>query len=560
MAWVRIDQTIYRSHFYFGILYDPTAAARGYSYSAGRLRYVRPEGDTEPVVFAAGYHFWNPTPGTPPRIRFVVEEYQAQHDPDYYTPAEMCYSKGGSNYSLAANTVEPVDGVVGAFDPTTFEFPDYAFPYYRGAVIVDGVTGGDTLLTIRVDAWIEGAGGGVGIDDLARVWPLPPDWNQPVVETLAWGTAVAAASATAVSDHSGYQLGPQRAFGFEVAAARPGDRQLIDNLLAGYRGNYLLPIWPDVQRLDAALIAGDQAIACRTDGFDFAEGRRVLLWQSPAQWAAVEVAGIDEYGLALADPLAAGWPVGTRLYPLRLAQLQDGAEERLLTDTRSRRKLAFDIIEPCDWEPLDTLPEYLGHPVLEKRPDESDDPTAAYKRLLQAQAYTGAIPMAYDLADQALRMQSTQWKLHRRPEHSWFRELLYLLDGRNVPLWLPSFAADLLPSAAVAGGSTALEVAWCGYTALCKGRHNRRDLRIELTDGTVYYRRVVDAVETSGTVETLTLSAALDAEAIPAERIRQIAYMALSTLASDSVEIQHVTDADGLATATLGWQATVPDV
>lgn len=560
MAWVRIDQTIYRSYFYFGLIYDGTAAARGYSYSAGRMNYERPEGDTEPVVFTAGYHFWNPTPGTPPRIRFVIEDYQAQHDEDYYIPAQMYYSKGGSNYSLAANAVEPVDGVVNAFEPATIEFPDYAFPYYRGAFIVDGVTGGDTRLTIRVDAWIEGAGGGVGIDDLARVWPLPPDWNQPVVETLSWGTAVAVASATAVSDHSGYQLGPQRAIGFEVAAARPGDRQLIDNLLAGYRGHYLLPIWPDVQRLDVPLIAGDDTIACRTDGFDFAEGRRALLWQSPTRWATVEVAGIDEDGLALADALASDWPVGTRLYPLRLARLQDGAEERLLTDTVSRRKLSFDIAEPCDWPALETLPEYLGHPVLEKRPDESDDPTAAYKRLLQSNAYPGALPMAYDLADQALRMQSTQWKLFRRTEHSWFRALLSLLDGRNVPLWLPSFAADLLPTGPVAGNSTALAVAWCGYTALSKGRHNRRDLRIELNNGTVYYRRIVDAVETSGTVETLTLDAALDAAEIPAERIRQISYMALSTLASDSVELQHVTDADGLATATLGWQATVPDV
>ena len=44
---------------------------------------------------------------------------------------------------------------------------------------------------------------------------------------------------------------------------------------------------------------------------------------------------------------------------------------------------------------------------------------------------------------------------------------------------LPSFAADLTPAAAIAGGSTALSVEWAGYTQLGKGRHNRRDLRID---------------------------------------------------------------------------------
>ena len=31
------------------------------------------------------------------------------------------------------------------------------------------------------------------------------------------------------------------------------------------------------------------------------------------------------------------------------------------------------------------------------------------------------------------------------------------------------------------------------------------------------------------------------------------------TLASDSVEIEHITDQDGTARSTLGWQAVVPD-
>jgi len=392
-----------------------------------------------------------------------------------------------------------------------------------------------------------------------RLWPLPPDWNQPVTEALSWGTAVAVASGTAASEHTSYQLGPQRSFSFEVAAARAGDRQLAESLLAGHRGPWLLPIWPDVQRLAAAVDASDTFVACATEGFDFAAGSSAVLWASPVRWEVVEVDAIDPAGLALAAAAAGSWPVGTRLYPVRRARIQDGSEERLLTDRASRRKLAFDIDEPSDWPALATLPNYLGHPLLEARQDESEPPTASISRLRQSISYPGCAPFAYDLPDQALRAQSTGWKLKGRARHTWFRSLLYALKGRAAPMWLPSFAADLLPAAAVAGGSTSLAVQWAGYTQLCKGRHNRRDLRIELGGGVVYYRRVVDAVE-SGDTEVLTLSAALDTDAIEAASIRKISFVALSTLAGDSVEIEHVTDADGLATSTLGWQSVVPDV
>lgn len=104
-----------------------------------------------------------------------------------------------------------------------------------------------------------------------------------------------------------------------------------------------------------------------------------------------------------------------------------------------------------------------------------------------------------------------------------------------------------------------MPVEWTGYTLFGKAKPNRQDVRIELTDGTALYRRIVNAVE-AGATETLTLDAALDETGISPERIRQVSFMALSMLASDQVEIEHVTDGDGVATSTLGWQVVVPDV
>lgn len=392
----------------------------------------------------------------------------------------------------------------------------------------------------------------------AVVWPVPPDWARGVQERLAWGTDVLRASATAVTQHRSYRHLPRRDFEFEVAEAA-GDRRLVDMLLAGHGGTWQLPIWPDVQWLSSALSVGATAIPCTTAGYDFVAGGKALLYTSRTAWEVVQVDTVESSQIGLTGATTAAYGPGSRLYPLRRAHVRQDAQVRLRSDDFGWRRLSFEIAEPCEWAALASGTEYLTHPVLEVRPDEDDDPANSYARMLQVVDYGSAPPVVHDLPGIALRSQQSHWKLHGRAEHTWFRSLLYTLSGRQTPIWVPSFTADLQAAAAIAGGSTSLSVEWAGYTLYGKAKHNRKDVRVELTDGTVLYRRITDAVE-AGDTETLTLSASLDASSIAPERIRAISFMALSTQGSDETEIDHKTDADGLATATTGWQAVVPDV
>lgn len=392
----------------------------------------------------------------------------------------------------------------------------------------------------------------------AKIWPLTPDWSNGVQERLAWGTDVLQANATAVTQHRAYRAGPRRGFTFELFDEKQ-DFRVAQMLLAGHGGPWSLPIWPDVQWLGAPLAAGASSIACLTSGFDFTAGGKALLYRAVNAWEVVSIDSIAVDHLTLTGVTVNAYDRGCRLYPLRRAQVEDGAEVRLRNAHTHRCSLAFEIDEPCAWPALADPTTYLTHPVLDVRPDESDDPTHSHTRLWQGVDYGVALPFRHDLAGIALRSQQSGWKLWGRAQHSWFRSLLYTLDGRRVPLWVPSFADDLKVVAAVAGGSTSVSVEWAGYTLFGKGKPNRRDLCIELVDGTVLYRRITNAVE-AGDTETLTLSAALDGASIAPERIRQVSIMALCTLASDEIEIDHKTDQDGEATSTTGWQAVVPDV
>lgn len=393
--------------------------------------------------------------------------------------------------------------------------------------------------------------------DGPKVWPITPDWKEDVRESLAWGTDVTQASGTAASHQRSYRLGPRRSFSFSLTAWHQ-EHRVADALLSGHRGQWLLPIWPDGQVLSGVLADGSDAIPCRTAGFDFVAGGKALLHRAVNIWEIVDVESVEADHLALSAETQSSFGRGDRLYPLRRAWHQDGAEVQMSSDVASRRRVAFDIAEPCDWTAL-TEDEYLGYPVLAIRPDESDDPVSAFHGFRDVVDYGAALPVVGDLPGITLRTQRDSWKLFGRTEHSWFRSLLYARRGRQRPVWVPSWQSDLAPAAEIAGGSTALSIEWAGYTLFGQGKPNRQDLRIELTDGTVLLRRVTAAAE-AGATETLTLSASLDADSIAPERIRQISIMALATLASDTAEISHVTDAEGVATAQTGWQAVVPDV
>lgn len=389
-------------------------------------------------------------------------------------------------------------------------------------------------------------------------WPVPPDWSSGVRESLAWLTDILRANRTGYTQHRSLRLSPRRNFTFDVVADEQS-RRVADALLFD-RGVKLwtLPVWPDIQRLASGVSAGATTIPCRTAGFDFVDGGRAMLWRAVNSFEVVTIDAVLSGGLALQAPLQGAWAAGARLYPTRLARAADGAEERAWNDAAGKRSVSFDIAEVCDWPAEFPAGEYQGFPVLEHRPDESSDPTSSYSRQIEVVDEGGGQPSVFDLAGRPFRDASHRWLMDGRAEHTTVRSLLYALAGRLSPIWLPSWSADLKVAGAIAAGSSALTVQWCGYTLFGRQQRNRRDLRIELKNGAVYYRRITASVE-AGANETLTLDAPLGVEASPAA-VRLVSFMTLSTQASDTIEIDHQTDADGIGVCSLSFLAVTDDL
>jgi hypothetical protein len=390
--------------------------------------------------------------------------------------------------------------------------------------------------------------------DQPMPWPLVPDWSEGVTETLEWSTEVLRPSRSAAAQHRGLRDAPRRSFEWR-SLAEGQERRLLDLLVAERRAaQWYLPIWPDAQVIGSAVAAGGAvAVPCVTTGRDFAVGAKALLYASALLWEVVTVAAIAADQITAA--LASAWPAGTQLYPLRLARLAQAPEAEALAAERERReRVQAWLDEPANWPAaMPTAATYRTVPVLEWRPEWSDGPQSSGERTVEVLDNGQGLPQWADMLGRALRAQKATWLLYGRTEQAAWRALLHALRGRATPVWVPSWTTDLRLVSAVTAVATTLVVEWCGYTLYGLAKPGSRDIRIELGNGTALCRRVTAAaVSGGGATETLTIDAALGV-AVAVADVRQICFLRLATLASDTVQLEHLTDADGAARCTLAF-------
>jgi hypothetical protein len=386
-------------------------------------------------------------------------------------------------------------------------------------------------------------------------WTILPDWANGMTETLLWLNDVGEAVA---GDQARTPLRGEPRRQIEASyIAYDGDRQLAESLLYGSAArNYVVPIWWDDDVLSSALGAGADSISLTTANRDYAVGAQVLLWRSATNYELVEVSEIADNAITLAHPTINAWPRGTRVWPCRQAALTDTPQIKRQSDWLAGIPIRFEARETCDWTAIAPTTTYQGHPVLEMRPDESDDLSASFARKLNVLDNQISFPVTDDVSGLAWPVQSHPVFRFSRDENAALRSLLYWLGGRASALWVPSWQNDVTLTTLVASNATTLTVRWCGITRYLVGLPGRKHLRIELRDGTVLYRAVTDAQEAGQVSESLSIDSAPGVAIDPAA-VRVISWMALCTLASDSVEIQHETDDDGTNTCALAF-AGVP--
>ena len=365
------------------------------------------------------------------------------------------------------------------------------------------------------------------------VWPFATGGEYS--EQLDWATDVIPV-ASGGSQHRRLRQSPRVTLALS-ALEQGGARRRMEALLrANSAGRWWVPVWVDSAALTAAASAGATVLSLDAADARFVAGGRALLWSGDALTAVVvsiAPGGVGASSLTLAAGLVAGAPAGALVVPLRLGRLAEFPQVgRFTAEASDVVDLSFRLDEPLDDAAVVAGDTYRGFPVWPFRPDWSSGPAWSPDRVVQGMDDGIGPPLAHDLAAVPQGKQAMSYQMTTPAEVVAFRRALFALAGRWSPAWVPSWNGDARVVAAVANGATSIDIQAPCFAGLPLPA-NQRDLRIELRNGTVLYRRITGATTPSAGVERLALDAPIAIGFAPAD-VLLVSLMTLCVQEADT--------------------------
>lgn len=453
------------------------------------------------------------------------------------------------NAFLEPRTLSSITGLDEGIEVSGQPAPPLLFPALKELTWQVTVTPDGQPVLDTVGAWVFDNGRSAGLRITANriiAWTFVPDWGDGIRERLTASTDILQ-SESAASQRRRLRLAPRREFtGPMYAEGR--ERQLLDLALFGWSDRiWSMPIWPDIQLLEGDIATGVDFIPCSTQWLDFRDGGMAMLRGEDAFTSeTVEILEVLSTGLQLKRATQQTWPAGSRLYPARAAQLLEEPSLSKLTDRLIEAEVQFLVVEVCDWPEWLPATLYRGLPVWDRRPDDTENLTHAAQRLRSTLDSGFAQPLITDTARRALQVLGQRHLDLGRAARALVRSFIYGMHGRQKVVWVPSHMDDLTLVAAVSAVATTMDIENIGYTRFSNGKPGRRDIRIELWDGTVRMRRIIGSTELDSQVERVGLDSAIGVEVQP-HQVARISWMNLVRFESDMQEIEHMTDSEGVA-------------
>lgn len=117
-------------------------------------------------------------------------------------------------------------------------------------------------------------------------------------------------------------------------------------------------------------------------------------------------------------------------------------------------------------------------------------------------------------------------------------EFMYVLKGQNGVFYVPNNLSDLIVAANIGSGDLTFTIANIKYTQQQFAAAKNRSLMFLMKDGTRYFRTITNAVETSSTIETLTINSNFGV-AIATANIDKVSFVRKVRLDSDRFTLTH---------------------
>jgi hypothetical protein len=365
-------------------------------------------------------------------------------------------------------------------------------------------------------------------------WRWEPNWASEIRERLRWFSE-SSESYSGVPQLTQLAEYPTQQWEFLVDVDKRALRSLENALYKWTGRNWAVPVWPDVHSLEDELPAGSGSVLLDTTTRSY-ETNGMAMFIFGEYYETMEIDSLTSSSITFKQPSARTWPVGTRVYPVFFGKLVNGASLARYLRNYGYGTIIFDGVVDRPYTPA-TETNYRGYPVLTRMPEWNTDPIASYQDLLQIVDGEWG-PNIYEKHSEIPRVfYSWNWQSFGRDEIDALRKFLYARRGRVRAVWVPTYAEDLVLTLTVAPTGTTLEVEFARLLQFLDPESvHRRDIRIELVNGSVFYRRIIDISSVDEDHENLSMDSPLGQTVTP-DDIARISWMQLLRLDTDTVEL-----------------------
>ena len=360
------------------------------------------------------------------------------------------------------------------------------------------------------------------------LWNPPANWSSPIIERLEFKTDVLLAY-DGSEQRIALRQSPRRYFEFGFLVPTLIERQKLEAAISANGSQaWDLPIWTDSTPCTSAINNSDTVVYADTVGRDFVAGGKALLLATNGNSLIINISTLTDTQLNLSSAVVDSWPLETSVIPLRTAYLEQSQQISRFTGSAIYGVVRFLCDDISNWSTA-TETIYRDYPVLTIASNWSQDITTDYQRKMQIVDFGVGGIYRDDESSLPVFIQSHHFVLDSRQKITDFRKFLYSRRGRLNALWIPTFMPDL---SFVALSSVYLDVVNIDYTTLYNQSINRRDIRIEMTNGDIHCRRIVASAVISNSVERLTLN-----NTLPSSDIEKISFMMFGRLDTDAIEL-----------------------
>lgn len=374
------------------------------------------------------------------------------------------------------------------------------------------------------------------------VFSVLPNWADGVTERLVWQTDVMG-SETDAEQRRSVRRNARRHFEASFLRQRM-QRNRLDSFFAGVgSGHFMLPIWHEQVRMEDGIDLGGAGVVLENLALrEFRKGDLVFVNNGdPDDYDILQVGDMEAHRFSWAFPPPRTWPVGTRIYPMRMARISTQPPQMSnITDRVARAQVLFDMVEPYYIEPSWGA-NLGGEPLFRFDPEWSNGIDVDYGRKAFVIDNQTGLPVVVDHGKYTTTTSQAKLRLYGRSAAHRLRQFLQAARGRSQKFQCPTFTDDVYPLGDVISGTEILIHNQGFRAAMAVPQPLRIRLAFQFYDAPTIYRDLVDARTVRDGLKAVAEVIELD-EALPeieVKSLKRISFISDTRFEQDQFEIYH---------------------